>query len=260
MSLNGFFKFITDFLIGIFGTERPVLQAKPIPAAIPPKPLILSEKWLLDVIKPPEFLIVHHSGASDHKDLDNWAETDIYHRSFRIDYNIFASPVTFSPKDGYVLGEHHSGYMQYKSSWYEESKVQEWLKLAGNPNITNGGFDKVVNGKYFQSAWRTIGYNCGSEYSNGNLIIRYGRSLRDHGAHCSQEKMNSRSIGHCIIGNYDKAAPSQDIWDFAIQVGRDVKIVYPQIKILGHREVKGVLPKTCPGNLFDMNQFRKEVG
>jgi len=259
MWLNRLLRFISDALIGLFSTRRPEIAVITIPAGIPAKPRILSEKWLLDANKAPEYLMVHHSGASDHKDLDNWAEIDIYHRSFRIDYNIFASPVTFSPKDGYVLGEHHSGYMQYKSSWYEESKVQEWLKLAGNPNITNG-FDKVVKGKYFQAAWRAIGYNCGSEYSNGNLIIRYGRSLRDHGAHCSQEKMNSRSIGHCIIGNYDKAAPSQNIWDFAIQVGRDVKIVYPQIKILGHHEVKGVPPKTCPGVYFDMDLFRKEVG
>ena len=258
MSLNGFFKFITDALIGLFGTGRPKIATIIIPASIPAKPLILSEKWLLDANKAPEYLIIHHSGASDHPDLNDWRDADIYHKSFRINYNIFTSPVIFSPKNGYVLGEHHSGYMQFKDSWYDEAKVREWIGLAGNPNIING-FEKIVNGKFLQTPWRKIGYNGGQEISGGIVVARYGRDLRDHGAHCSQENMNSRSIGWCVLGNYDKNPPSEKMWDFAVQVGKDVKIIYPQIKILGHREVKGV-SKSCPGTMFNMDQFRKEVG
>jgi N-acetyl-anhydromuramyl-L-alanine amidase AmpD len=79
------------------------------------------------------------------------------------------------------------------------------------------------------------------------------------GAHCQQQGMNRKGIGVCIVGNFDKAPPPEDIFeksaDFVSWLCRMYRI--PVDNVRGHNEFASY--KTCPGEKFDMVFFRERV-
>jgi N-acetylmuramoyl-L-alanine amidase len=204
--------------------------------------------WLRKATVAPEYIIIHHSANNDRYVIDDWTELRKYHRSFRKNWNIFASPI-----DGTTYGQ---SVVKVAENTFDLVKVKEFYKLCDKPM---GSFvQERVGNDYYQSPWRDVGYNLGIEKVNNILTVQYGRWLTDVAAHCYQERMNERSIGICILGTYDLYPPDQDIWDFAVKVCKDIRQIYPGIKILGHREVKGV-SKSCPGDVFNMDKFRQDV-
>jgi N-acetyl-anhydromuramyl-L-alanine amidase AmpD len=86
------------------------------------------------------------------------------------------------------------------------------------------------------------------------------------GAHCKEAGMNGRSIGICVVGNFELAPPDlvmlkalRDIC-FAVMVNHGI----PAQNVIGHRDAglmagfdwrKGQY-KTCPGRLFPMDALR----
>ena len=118
-----------------------------------------------------------------------------------------------------------------------------------------------------ETPWKNIGYNLGielapaekkSRYTTPEVVLKYGRSLTESGAHCWQEGMNALSIGLLVVGNFDKKEPSSEIWRFLVKTIREIQQVFPDIKILGHTEVSGV-QKSCPGTKVNLEQLRKDV-
>ncbi|MFH1740405.1 MAG: peptidoglycan recognition family protein [bacterium] len=70
---------------------------------------------------------------------------------------------------------------------------------------------------------------------------------------------NGRSLGICMIGNFDKEVPGEAQMDAAVELCRYYMDVFPGIKnVLGHRETGS--KKTCPGRNVDMVEFRRRVG
>lgn len=244
-------EFIKLFFEGIFkNTPTNLFKGINLKPIYTPK---IKKEFLLDYLKAPEYLIIHHSADNDRYTINDWYTIDVFHRSFRVNWDIFARPVMF-PNGG----EEHSGkFIKYFDSWYETSKVHEFMI---NARITKLEFtQKFVDGKYFQTPWRKVGYNLGIEKVNGKLTVQYGRTLKEQGCHCSQENMNNRSIGLCVLGNFDAKSPDTDLWKYLIDCCCEIKRVFPNIIIKGHREIVGVT-KTCPGTCFDMDILRKAVG
>lgn len=115
--------------------------------------------------------------------------------------------------------------------------------------------------------WLAIGYHLGIERHAGRITVHRGRPFDMPGAHCVEARMNQVSLGVCIVGNYDLAAPDAAIWEHAaIVVGAVARIFdVPAQRIIGHREAGALagfnwkIPgqyKSCPGRLFDMDAFR----
>lgn len=118
--------------------------------------------------------------------------------------------------------------------------------------------------------WSDIGYHKGIELIGNFVEILQGRPDNIEGAHAKELGMNKKSIGVCVVGNYDIIEP-----DMAhLIILKDLCIAYmvnyniPVEKILGHREVglmagynwkKGEY-KTCPGSKFNMDTLRAMVG
>ncbi len=117
---------------------------------------------------------------------------------------------------------------------------------------------------------REIGYHRGFERIGTTLVLREGRAIGDTGAHCRELHMNSKSIGYCIVGNFDLEPPDLELLKFvAAQAKKDVAAYgIPVQAIRGHREIGAQAGfdwrlgqyKSCPGKYFPMDSLRQFVG
>jgi N-acetylmuramoyl-L-alanine amidase len=119
------------------------------------------------------------------------------------------------------------------------------------------------------NGWNDIGYHKGIELVGTEIVVHQGRPDNVAGAHAKEAGMNNKSIGICVVGNYDIIPPDDAHLEVLKQVCQAYMVNYniPVEKVVGHREVglmagydwrKGQF-KTCPGSKFDMDMFRKMI-
>jgi N-acetylmuramoyl-L-alanine amidase len=101
-----------------------------------------------------------------------------------------------------------------------------------------------------------IGYHYGVELVDDDYRVMIGRSMEMHGAHCRELDMNFRSLGVCLIGNFDLILPPVEQWTVAVQLVNTLRAIHniPVERVLGHNECKP--SKSCPGYTFSMSFFR----
>lgn len=115
------------------------------------------------------------------------------------------------------------------------------------------------------NGWSDIGYHFGVELANvgrdGAPVpeVFIGRHWNRNGAHCRHGGMNSKSLGVCVVGNFDETAPPEDV---LAATGSFVAFLCNYFGIategiIGHRDFNPA--KTCPGTLFDLDAFRERV-
>lgn len=116
----------------------------------------------------------------------------------------------------------------------------------------------VIRQYHMRQGWSNIGYHEGIERVRGSEEILIGRFHNQEGAHCPP--MNRRSIGICVVGNYDRMPPPPRVWLLVLRRVRYLMRAYqiPRENVLGHREVAGVT-KSCPGEQWDMDGFRSAL-
>jgi hypothetical protein len=113
------------------------------------------------------------------------------------------------------------------------------------------------------NGWAAVGYHHGLERVGSAIIAQVGRPEFMPGAHCKEAGMNGRSIGICVVGNFDLAPPDLEMLKalrdlcFAVMVNYGI----PVQNVIGHRDA-GLMAgfdwrrgqyKTCPGRLFPMD-------
>jgi N-acetylmuramoyl-L-alanine amidase len=103
-----------------------------------------------------------------------------------------------------------------------------------------------------------VGYHYGIEKINNQWAIITGRPEDQVGAHTKQEKMNYKSIGICVVGNFDKEHPNPEALSLLEMLCIDLCKRYniPASNIVPHSKYAN---KTCPGKLFPMDKLRKSV-
>lgn len=117
--------------------------------------------------------------------------------------------------------------------------------------------------------WDDIGYHFGIEEIGNAVEILVGRTVGTLGAHTKELRMNARSIGICVVGNYDLIVPSEahlaKLHALLVWLCRDYGI--PAKNVVGHREVGEMAGldwrrghyKTCPGTLFPLDLVRSRL-
>lgn len=119
------------------------------------------------------------------------------------------------------------------------------------------------------------GYHGYIETAGGRLTYTPGRDVDEEGAHCREARMNHRSLGICVVGNFDIAPASLEVlgflrdWCFAAMVNFGI----PSHKIIGHRDA-GLMDgydwrktgptdipefKSCPGRYFPFSALLSMV-
>ncbi len=105
--------------------------------------------------------------------------------------------------------------------------------------------------------WLDIGYHWGIEYIDSVPEILMGRIPTMPGAHTKGHNYNS--LGICIVGDFDEEAPPMRQWNKAVELVGYLLEMY-QLEpsdVYPHRDFAN---KTCPGIMFDMLKFRKDLG
>ncbi len=175
--------------------------------------------------RPWKGIVWHHSASPDGATRD-WDGIARYHTSHRVDFEI-VSPQEFE------------------------------RRLA------------LRQGASFQRPWKDVGYHGGTEFVGESPAFHWGRRLSMIGAHAgvkdASNRFNEEYLGLCCIGDFDKAPPSPQMWDFNLMLTRALMEVFriPAGHVIGHREVFDRLgvprQKTCPGRNWDMDFFRNEL-
>ena len=113
------------------------------------------------------------------------------------------------------------------------------------------------------NGWQDIGYHAGVELTKAGGVESFetlvGRPWDMNGAHCKHDGMNQKALGVCLVGDFDGTTVP------AGQIDRAVDLVamwcrmhqIPVDNVHGHRDHHP--QKTCPGDLFDMPDFRDRV-
>ena len=132
----------------------------------------------------------------------------------------------------------------------------DWQYIILHHSATTDGQTNDWDGiwKYHTEVqkWSTIGYNFGIEEVNGILKYRIGRPLNITGGHT--KGMNETAIGICLVGNYDVTIPTIAQCQKLITLCKMLMEMFgiPKENIKRHSEYS---PKTCPGNLFKIDQI-----
>jgi hypothetical protein len=113
-----------------------------------------------------------------------------------------------------------------------------------------------------QLGWLDIGYHFGIELVGGNegYEILVGRMMDETGAHCRHKSMNRKALGICFVGNFNERRPPERQWRAGVRLVRCLMRMFniDETNVLGHCEATED-HRTCPGEKFDMNEFRADV-
>ena len=178
--------------------------------------LVGGEVWTKGVNMYPKFIVLHHSLTKDGSVVD-WQAIRRYHTSWKCEGNIITHE--------------------------EATKI-----IQENPSLPK------EERRYVEAPWRDIGYHVGVELINDHYEILIGRTWDLQGAHCSDGGMNSKSLGICFVGNFDKAPPPDEQWNLGLKITRFLMLNYhiSAENVVGHRKYS---TKTCPGTQFDIERF-----
>lgn len=172
----------------------------------------------------------------------------------------------------YIVIHHSLSSDGVEKNWESIRKFHTSWRYKDNAIAEDYAKKLQIEGKPVTPPWSDIGYHFGVENIGGEYTVMLGRPLDKRGAHVGDGHFNIKSIGICVVGNFDKQAPPEKQWWLAVLLVNRLREHYAsknnsiQIEhVLGHREaqaIAGVAPinrKTCPGNLFDMAKFRSNL-
>ena len=142
----------------------------------------------------------------------------------------------------------------------EEHQLNKPEYIIIHHSATQQGDVETFRRAHKAKGWRDIGYHyiIGNGTYSGDGEVETGRTEAEDGAHCSADGMNRKSIGICLVGNFDIDKPTIAQMEALERLCRDIMARYkiPVSKVLGHGEVAAT---NCPGKNFDMAAFRKRL-
>lgn len=185
--------------------------------------------------------------------------------TFMKDYSIDLWEPGHDAKSGYglfLLPENPNSIDIAKYIEKEELEINNPEYIIIHHSATLNGNAAIFRQSHKAKGWRDIGYHyiIGNGTNSGDGEVETGRPEWEEGAHCDSDGMNFKSIGICLVGNFDVQKPTTKQMTALINLCKDIMERHniPISNVLGHKEVKGAAT-ACPGKNFDMDAFRKRL-
>jgi hypothetical protein len=170
--------------------------------------------------------------------------------------------------------QRHWSYIMLHHSLTKDGKTVSWqairkyhMGLIGSSNKNSPDYNP-----YVEKPMEDNGYHFGIELIGnppssplrlrgeieGSYEILMGRMLDQDGAHCAAKDMNHKAIGICFVGNFDEDPVPEEQWKAGVILVRSLTrlLDIPISFVVPHRNY---VNKSCPGNFFNVEKFRKDV-
>ena len=154
------------------------------------------------------------------------------------------------------------------AEWRAQVPETSWQFIVIHHSASESGSVNSIHEEHRQrkdssgNAWLGIGYHFvignGHGLKDGAVEATFRWNEQLHGAHSGDAQFNARGIGICLIGNFEKTAPT----DAQLQsIRKLVKTLatrhgIPRIRLLGHASVKAT---ACPGKHFPLKELRTVI-
>ncbi|MGG7078901.1 peptidoglycan recognition protein family protein [Clostridium sardiniense] len=124
-------------------------------------------------------------------------------------------------------------------------------RLVVHHAATKEASPEAIHKWHIDQGFGGIGYHY---YIKKDGTIYKGRDEKMQGAHAINE--NSKSIGVCLEGNYEKETPPKNQIDSLVKLGSSLIIKYNMEDIVGHRDCNQTL---CPGKNINIEEIKTKV-
>jgi len=152
-------------------------------------------------------------------------------------------------------------------SWFPPSQVEKgWRAIIVHHSATDFGnaaiFDKWHRER---NHWEGVGYDFvignGTDSADGQVEVTFRWRKQIPGAHCRAEPnnwANEDGIGICLVGNFDKTAPSSRQVQSLLKLINFLQKRYgiPNNRIYGHQDTPGARVTDCPGRNLSISRLR----
>ncbi|MDO9464386.1 MAG: N-acetylmuramoyl-L-alanine amidase [bacterium] len=142
---------------------------------------------------------------------------------------------------------------------------RKWKYIIIHHSATDGGSSLSFDRYHLRRGWDSIGYhfviNNGSQGKDDGQIEVSPRWLKQkNGAHCNAGNMNERSIGICLVGDFNKERVSEKQMASLAYLVNILRKYYkiPKNNIMGHGQVSGAKTE-CPGKYFPWREFYNKL-
>ncbi len=153
--------------------------------------------------------------------------------------------------------------------WRPKEKARDWKYIVIHHTASEKGSVESIHEEHLQkkdangNAWLGIGYHFlignGNGMPDGEIesTFRWRQQLQGAHAGSSDPVYNQQGIGICLVGNFEKHAPSSEQMTALKKLVRTMKGEYrvASKNVIGHRDVRAT---ECPGKLFPMDEVANE--
>jgi N-acetylmuramoyl-L-alanine amidase len=151
-------------------------------------------------------------------------------------------------------------------AWIPSRYERAWTAIVIHHSATDKG-DATIIDKWHRenNGWNGIGYDFvignGTSSGDGEVEPTYRWRGQLTGAHAGGTPgnwANEEGIGICLIGDFNRTAPTAKQMNSLIKLVRFLQQRYhiPKSRIYGHRDVPGGHETECPGRRFPMSRFK----
>lgn len=151
---------------------------------------------------------------------------------------------------------------------HSEAEERRWIYVVIHHSATESGSVEGIHAEHSRrrdsagNFWLGIGYHFvvgnGNGMPNGEVESTFRWKQQLHGAHSGSAVHNANGIGICLIGNFEKTAPTREQTAAVTQLVKSLTRRYdiPARLVIGHRTVK---PTACPGRHFPLQDVVRKA-
>lgn len=151
--------------------------------------------------------------------------------------------------------------------WLPPAGVEKnWTAIVIHHSATDTGNSAIFD-KWHREGnhWEGVGYDFvignGTDSGDGQVEVTFRWKEQIAGAHCGGTAgnwANKDGIGICLVGNFDRKAPTAKQMQSLLELIRFLQRRYkiPKSRIYGHKTTPGARVTNCPGNKFPMSKLK----